>query len=66
MLILGINHSQMRESSVCLVRDGELLFAVFEERMSRAKYKALFLRSPFKWRRFSLKCQPKEPLTRYT
>src|SRR5216684_1280742 len=42
MLTLGINYSQMHDSSACLVRDGELLFAVAEERISRLKHDADF------------------------
>ena len=42
MLTLGINYSQMHDSSACLVRDGELLFAVAEERISRLKHDARF------------------------
>jgi len=42
MLTLGINYSQMHDSSACLVRDGELLFAVAEERLSRVKHDARF------------------------
>jgi carbamoyltransferase len=42
MLTLGINYSQMHDSSACLVRDGELDFAVAEERISRAKHDARF------------------------
>jgi carbamoyltransferase len=42
MLALGINYSQMHDSSACLVRDGELVFAVAEERISRAKHDARF------------------------
>src|SRR5579859_3247551 len=42
MIILGINYSQMHDSSACLVRDGELVFAVAEERISRAKHDARF------------------------
>jgi carbamoyltransferase len=42
MLSLGINYSQMHDSSACLVRDGELLFAVAEERLSRVKHDARF------------------------
>jgi carbamoyltransferase len=38
MLILGINYSGMHDSSACIVRDGELLFAVAEERLSRNKH----------------------------
>src|SRR5947207_3834607 len=42
MLILGINYSQMHDSSACIVRDEELLFAVAEERISRLKHDAGF------------------------
>jgi carbamoyltransferase len=42
MLTLGINYSQMHDSSACIVRDGELLFAVAEERISRQKHDAGF------------------------
>jgi carbamoyltransferase len=42
MLTLGINYSQMHDSSACIVRDGELLFAVAEERISRRKHDARF------------------------
>ena len=42
MLTLGVNYSQMHDSSACLVRDGELLFAVAEERISRVKHDARF------------------------
>jgi carbamoyltransferase len=42
MLTLGINYSQMHDSSACVVRDGELLFAVAEERISRLKHDAGF------------------------
>lgn len=45
MLTLGINYSQMHDSAACLVRDGELLFAVAEERISRAKHDARFPRN---------------------
>jgi nucleoside-diphosphate-sugar epimerase len=41
-LTLGISYSQMHDSSACIVRDGELLFAVAEERISRAKHDARF------------------------
>src|SRR5256885_2215731 len=44
MLTLGINYSQMHDSSACIVRDGNLLFAVAEERLSRAKHDARFPR----------------------
>src|ERR1700691_2026863 len=42
MLTVGINYSQMHDSSACIVRDGELLFAVAEERISRLKHDARF------------------------
>jgi len=42
MITLGINYSQMHDSSACIVRDGELLFAVAEERLSRVKHDAGF------------------------
>src|SRR5881409_3437716 len=42
MVTLGINYSQMHDSSACIVRDGELLFAVAEERISRVKHDARF------------------------
>ncbi len=42
MISLGFNYSQMHDSSACIVRDGELLFAVAEERISRVKHDAGF------------------------
>ena len=42
MISLGINYSQMHDSSACIVRDGEVLFAVAEERLSRVKHDAGF------------------------
>jgi len=42
MIALGINYSQMHDSSACIVRDGQLLFAVAEERISRLKHDAGF------------------------
>jgi carbamoyltransferase len=42
MFTLGLNYSQMHDSSACIVRDGELLFAVAEERISRLKHDARF------------------------
>ena len=42
MITLGLNYSQMHDSSACIVRDGELLFAVAEERLSRLKHDARF------------------------
>src|SRR5450432_3797161 len=44
MLVIGINYSQMHDSSACIVRDGELLFSVAEERLSRIKLDAGFPR----------------------
>jgi len=42
MITLGINYSRMHDSSACIVRDGDLLFAVAEERISRVKHDAGF------------------------
>ncbi|MBI3669974.1 MAG: carbamoyltransferase [Acidobacteria bacterium] len=42
MITLGINYSQMHDSSACLVRDGQVLYALAEERVSRAKHDARF------------------------
>jgi carbamoyltransferase len=42
MISLGINYSQMHDSSACIVRDGKVLFAVAEERLSRVKHDAGF------------------------
>jgi carbamoyltransferase len=42
MISLGINYSQMHDSSACITRDGEVLFAVAEERLSRVKHDARF------------------------
>jgi carbamoyltransferase len=42
MIAIGINYSQMHDSSACIVRDREVLFAVAEERLSRAKHDARF------------------------
>ncbi len=42
MITLGVNYSKMHDSSACIVRDGELLFAVAEERISRVKHDARF------------------------
>jgi carbamoyltransferase len=44
MITLGINYTRMHDSSACVVRDGELLFAVAEERISRMKHDARFPR----------------------
>ena len=38
MITLGINYSQMHDSSACLVRDGKLEVALAEERLSRVKH----------------------------
>jgi carbamoyltransferase len=45
VITLGLNYSQMHDSSACIVRDGELLFAVAEERISRTKHDARFPQS---------------------
>ena len=42
MISLGINYSQMHDSSACVARDGEVLFAVAEERLSRLKHDSRF------------------------
>jgi carbamoyltransferase len=42
MLTLGVNYTKMHDSSACIVRDGELLFAIAEERISRVKHDASF------------------------
>ena len=42
MISIGINYSQVHDSSACIVRDGELLFAIAEERLSRIKHDARF------------------------
>jgi carbamoyltransferase len=42
LITLGFNYSQMHDSSACIARDGELLFAVAEERISRNKHDAGF------------------------
>ncbi|HSY98535.1 MAG TPA: carbamoyltransferase C-terminal domain-containing protein [Terriglobales bacterium] len=42
MITLGLNYSQMHDSSACIGRDGEILFAVAEERISRRKHDAQF------------------------
>jgi carbamoyltransferase len=42
MLTLGINYSQMHDSAACLARDGKLVFAVAEERISRLKHDSRF------------------------
>lgn len=42
MITIGYNYSQMHDSSACIMRDGELLYAVAEERLSRVKHDAGF------------------------
>jgi predicted NodU family carbamoyl transferase len=42
MITLGFNYSQKHDSSACIARDGELLFAVAEERINRIKHDAGF------------------------
>jgi carbamoyltransferase len=42
MITVGINYSQMHDSSACIARDEEILFAVAEERLSRVKHDARF------------------------
>lgn len=42
MISIGINYSQMHDSSACIARDGQTLFAVAEERLSRLKHDARF------------------------
>jgi carbamoyltransferase len=42
MISIGINYSQMHDSSACIARVGEVLFAVAEERLSRQKHDARF------------------------
>ncbi len=42
MISLGFNYSQLHDSAACIARDGEVLFAVAEERLSRLKHDARF------------------------
>jgi len=42
MISIGINYSQTHDSSACIARDGEILFAVAEERLSRVKHDGRF------------------------
>ena len=42
MTSLGINYSEMHDSAACIARDGHILFAVAEERISRLKHDARF------------------------
>jgi carbamoyltransferase len=42
LISLGINYSEMHDSAACIARDGHILFAVAEERISRLKHDARF------------------------
>jgi carbamoyltransferase len=42
MITLGVNYNKTHDSAACIVRDGDLLFAVAEERLSRIKHDANF------------------------
>lgn len=42
MITAGLNYTRMHDSSACIVRDGELLVAIAEERISRVKHDARF------------------------
>jgi carbamoyltransferase len=42
LISLGINYSEMHDSAACIARDGHVLFAVAEERLSRLKHDARF------------------------
>src|SRR6267143_3796736 len=42
MITLGVNYTKMHDSSACIVRDGDLIFAIAEERISRVKHDAGF------------------------
>ena len=42
VISLGINYSEMHDSSACIARNGEVLFAAAEERFSRLKHDARF------------------------
>jgi len=42
MITLGINYNKTHDSAACIVRDGEVVFAVAEERLSRTKHDASF------------------------
>ena len=44
MISLGFNYSRMHDSSAYIASDGELLFAVSEERISRIQHDAGFPR----------------------
>ena len=42
LISLGLNYSSIHDSSACIAKDGELLFAVCEERLSRVKHDSRF------------------------
>src|SRR6267378_7037001 len=42
MITLGINYNKTHDSAACIVRNGEVVFAVAEERLSRIKHDASF------------------------
>ena len=42
MLTLGINYQGLHDSSACIMRDGKILFATAEERVSRIKHDSRF------------------------
>jgi len=42
MITLGINYQMSHDSAACLVKDGRILFAVAEERLSRLKHDSHF------------------------
>jgi carbamoyltransferase len=42
LISLGLNYSSIHDSSACIARDGEVLFAIAEERLSRTKHDARF------------------------
>jgi carbamoyltransferase len=42
MISLGINYSRMHDSAACLTKDGAVLFAIAEERLSRIKQDSSF------------------------
>jgi carbamoyltransferase len=42
LITLGLNYSLMHDSSACIAQDGEVIFAIAEERLSRTKHDARF------------------------
>jgi carbamoyltransferase len=42
LITLGLNYSVMHDSAACIVQDGEVVFAIAEERLSRTKHDARF------------------------